>query len=49
VSLQDIYNSVYKTFTFDLASIVRQLQLDRPIYSNLSVFGHFGRDELKLP
>ncbi|MDI3269273.1 MAG: methionine adenosyltransferase [Bacillota bacterium] len=36
---------------FDLrpASIIRRLDLQRPIYRPLSAYGHFGRLDLKLP
>ena len=41
--LQKAVNSV-----FDLrpAAIIRDLQLDRPIYSDLSAYGHMGREDL---
>lgn len=47
--LKKIYEAVAKVFNMDLASIVKQLQLDKPIYSKTSVFGHFGNDEKNLP
>ena len=36
---------------FDLtpAGIIRNLKLNRPIYSKLACYGHFGRTELELP
>ena len=36
---------------FDLtpAGIIRDLKLNRPIYSKLACYGHFGRTELELP
>ncbi len=36
---------------FDLtpAGIIRELRLNRPIYSKLACYGHFGRMELELP
>ena len=36
---------------FDLtpAGIIRELKLNRPIYSRLACYGHFGRTELELP
>jgi S-adenosylmethionine synthetase len=48
VPIDKIYQAVTKTFNFDLYSIVKTLKLDRPIYHALSVFGHFGRTDLKL-
>ena len=36
---------------FDLtpAGIIRELRLNRPIYSKLACYGHYGRTELELP
>ncbi len=36
---------------FDLtpAAIIRDLKLNRPIYSKLACYGHFGRTELEVP
>ena len=36
---------------FDLrpAMIIKDLDLQRPIYKNVSAYGHFGREELDLP
>ena len=34
-----------EAFDFRPASIVRQLDLKRPIYSKTAAYGHFGRDE----
>jgi S-adenosylmethionine synthetase len=48
VDLYKIYKAVYKTFNMDLASIVKTLKLDQPIYQKLAVFGHFGRDDLDV-
>ncbi len=31
------------------AAIIRQLDLRKPCYSMLSVYGHYGRLELSLP
>ena len=31
------------------AGIIRDLKLNRPIYSQLACYGHFGRTELELP
>ena len=31
------------------AGIIRELKLNRPIYSRLACYGHFGRTELELP
>jgi len=36
---------------FDLrpAAIIQNLDLRRPIYQQVAAYGHFGRDDLKLP
>ena len=36
---------------FDLrpASIIRALDLKRPIYAQTAAYGHFGRDDIDLP
>lgn len=41
-----IKEAILKTFNFDLANVVEQLGLRKPIYSMTSVFGHFGKNEL---
>jgi S-adenosylmethionine synthetase len=43
-----IYDAVLKVFNFDLSHVVNELGLDKPIYHSLSVFGHFGRNDLNL-
>jgi S-adenosylmethionine synthetase len=47
--MEKLYAGVQKTFNMNLSNIVDQLRLTNPIYSKLSVFGHFGRDDLNLP
>lgn len=47
VSVEKIYRAVNKTFNMDLATIIKTLKLDEPIYKDTSVFGHFGRDDLQ--
>lgn len=46
--MDSIYQTVCRTFDFDLASVVEQLHLMSPIYRQLSVFGHFGREDLNV-
>ncbi len=41
-----IHNAVEKTFDFDLANIIKKLQLQKPIYHKTSVYGHFGKPDL---
>lgn len=40
---------VRDVFDFRPGMIIRTLQLRRPIYRSLSVYGHFGRTDLNLP
>lgn len=40
---------VEKHFDFRPAAIIEQLNLRRPIYAPLAVYGHFGRSDLHLP
>lgn len=46
---EKILNAIKKSFDFDLKSIIQKLNMKKNVYSNLSVYGHFGRDELNLP
>ena len=41
--------TIGELFDFRPAAIIRQLNLNRPIYAPLAAYGHFGRPELKLP
>lgn len=45
----DLTKIVEKHFDFRPAAIIEQLDLRRPIYRPVAAYGHFGRDELKLP
>ncbi|HVL87739.1 MAG TPA: methionine adenosyltransferase [Candidatus Thermoplasmatota archaeon] len=40
---------VKQTFDFSPASVIRELQLRRPIYRQTAAYGHFGRTDLDLP
>ena len=44
-----IQELVVKHFDLRPAAIIRDLDLRRPIYSNLAAYGHFGREELNVP
>ncbi|MCQ2957045.1 MAG: methionine adenosyltransferase [Mycoplasmoidaceae bacterium] len=46
VAINKIYKAIEKTFDFDLYNIIKSLKLQRPIYSQTSVYGHFGKDGL---
>lgn len=43
-----ILNAVKKAFDFRPAAIIERLDLRRPIYKDVSVYGHFGREDLDL-
>ncbi len=43
-----IQNLVQRHFDLRPAAIIDQLELRRPIYTSLSAYGHFGRDDLDL-
>ena len=38
-----------KVFDFRPASILRDLDLRRPIYRQLAAYGHLGREDLNVP
>lgn len=44
-----IQTAVRETFDLRPAAILRDLELKRPIYSQTSAYGHFGRTDLDLP
>ena len=44
IDLEKIYQSVEKSFNFDLYNIVETLKLREPNYSKTSVFGHFTKN-----
>jgi len=41
--------AVQEVFSFKAADIINQLDLLRPIYSNSTNYGHFGREDANLP
>ena len=49
VSDAQLSDAVAKTFDLRPAAIIRDLCLDKPIYSGLSCYGHFGRMDLCAP
>ena len=49
VPLEKIYNFTNKNFNFSVDNIIKELDLQRPIYYNVASYGHFGRKELNLP
>jgi S-adenosylmethionine synthetase len=44
-----IVELIQKHFDFRPAAIIRNLDLRRPIYSQVAAYGHFGRPDLDLP
>lgn len=44
-----IIEIIKNVFNLRLVSLISRLNLRKPIYRNLAVYGHFGRDELDLP
>ena len=49
ISDSRIEAAVRAVFDLTPAGIIRDLKLNRPIYSQLACYGHFGRTELELP
>ena len=49
VTDEAILAAVKKTFSFNPADIVEQLNLLRPIYSASTNYGHFGKEDADLP
>lgn len=45
ISEEELIKIIELTFDLRPAGIIKMLDLRRPIYSNTSVYGHFGRDE----
>ncbi|MGE5472831.1 MAG: methionine adenosyltransferase [Ignavibacteriales bacterium] len=46
---EKIQEIVKKVFDLRPAAIIHNLNLRRPIYKQTAAYGHFGRDDLKLP
>ncbi|MCD8142507.1 MAG: methionine adenosyltransferase domain-containing protein, partial [Clostridiales bacterium] len=49
VSDEKLADLVRRVFDLRPASIIRTLDLRRPIYEQTAAYGHFGRPELDLP
>ncbi|WP_069097673.1 methionine adenosyltransferase [Mesomycoplasma ovipneumoniae] len=47
-STDQISQIIRDVFDLRLANLVSQLGLSKPIYQNLAVYGHFGREDLNL-
>ena len=49
ISDERISELVLQHFDLRPGAIIRDLDLRRPIYSQIAAYGHFGRDDLDLP
>ncbi|NQZ65824.1 MAG: methionine adenosyltransferase [Mycoplasmatales bacterium] len=49
VSEEKIQKIVEELFDLSVDGIIKSLNLKKPIYKQISVFGHFGRNDLDLP
>ena len=49
LSDQKIVEIIRENFDLRPAGIIKMLDLRRPIYGQTAAYGHFGRDDLKLP
>ena len=49
VPLENIYKFIDNNFDFSVSNIIKELNLQRPIYYNLAAYGHFGRTDIDLP
>jgi len=49
ISEEAIVDVVGKVFDLRPGMIIKNLNLRRPIYRQVAAYGHFGRDDLKLP
>lgn len=42
-----MYKYVNNTFNFSVDNIIKELDLQRPIYYPLAAYGHFGRNDIE--
>ncbi len=49
ISDMELTKAINKLFDFRPGAIIRDLNLLRPIYKEVAVYGHFGRNDLDLP
>ncbi len=45
VSLEEIMKYIKANFNFRVSNIIKELDLQKPIYYDLAAYGHFGREE----
>jgi S-adenosylmethionine synthetase len=48
ISDEAIENLIRKHFDMRPAAIIRQLDLQKPIFQQVAAYGHFGRDDLNV-
>ena len=48
-SIENIYKFINDNFDFSVSNIIKELDLQRPIYYNTAAYGHFGRTDIVLP
>jgi len=48
ISEEKIVKLIYDNFDLTPGGIIKHLNLRKPIYSQLSAYGHFGRNDLNL-
>ena len=48
VPLNEIYKFIKDNFDFRVSNIIKELQLQNPIYYNIASYGHFGRTDINL-
>ena len=46
--IEEIYKYVENNFNFSVDNIIKELDLQKPIYYPLAAYGHFGRKDLNL-
>lgn len=46
IAINKLYQAVKSSFNFDLYNIIKHLNLQKPIYLQTSIFGHFGKSNL---
>lgn len=49
VPLKKIYQFINDNFDFSVSNIIKELDLQRPIYYNTAAYGHFGRTDIDIP
>lgn len=47
ISEEEIYDYVNNNFNFSVDNIIKELDLQRPIYYPLAAYGHFGRTDIE--